>query len=75
MTVSALSRTNSTAELAGGGQAANTLQRDRTSRYAMTANPKVVSTMAVLLLVKGRPACVQAAVIKGVHVALFLTVY
>jgi hypothetical protein len=56
-------------------QAANTLQPTGSSRHTTTANAKVGATVGAFILVMGRPYLFHTPVIKGVHVALFLTVH
>ena len=58
----------------GGEQAANALQQDSSNRYALTANAKVKGTITASPLVTRRPYLFHTAVIKGVHVTLFLIV-
>jgi hypothetical protein len=68
-------RTTAGGDLPGGEQAASVLHPDSRSRHTTTLDAKVGSTITALLLVDGRPCVFHPAVIKGVHVALFLTVY
>jgi hypothetical protein len=57
---------------AGGEQAANTLQPGSSSRHVATLDAKVGGTITASPLVPRRPYLFSQAVIKGVHVTLFL---
>jgi hypothetical protein len=60
---------------AGGEQAANALRPTGSSRHATTADAEVGGMIKASPLVRRRSCLFHTAVIKGVHVALFLTVH